>query len=64
MLERTEYRLVGIRADKNRMVICEHLTKQQAERTKENLSSEHVFLSVEMEVEDSAPLGLHLIADN
>ncbi len=64
MTERTRYRVVGIRADQSRMVICEHITMHQAQRTKQAIASDHVFPSVEIEAEDLSSPDFHLIADN
>ena len=63
MTVQTEYRVVGIRADESRMVICEHLTRHQAERTKQAVASEHIFPSVEIEVKDSSSNSLDLVPD-
>ena len=43
------YQVVGVRADKSRVVICKGLTSKQADRIKVLLHNESVFSSVEIE---------------
>ncbi len=59
----TQFRLVGIRTDKNRMVICERLTAQQAERTRKLMEHDHVYLTVEVEAQEFSGAELQLSAD-
>lgn len=48
------YRVVGVRADKSRMLICEHVTKHQADMLKQSLEVERVFESVAIEFDREA----------
>jgi len=45
------YRVIGVRRDKSRRVICRHVTVSQAQRMKTSLDSSMIFPSVEIEAE-------------
>jgi hypothetical protein len=50
------YRVVGVRADKSRVMICEGTTKPQAEHARHYLLDSNMFVWVEIElVEQSSP---------
>jgi hypothetical protein len=46
------YSVFGVRSDKDRLLICDHLTKEQAERTKAMIENGKVFSSVMVEPVD------------
>jgi hypothetical protein len=52
------YRVIGVRRDKSRRVICRHVTESQAQRMKTSLDSSMIFPSVEIEAEANVLLGL------
>ena len=63
MTPQATYRVVGVRADKSRMLICQKVTKQQAERAKESLEKEGAFQLIEIEAEDETTPELDLFTD-
>ena len=62
MNEPDVFRVVGVRADKSRFVVCQGLTKKQAMRVKDALEEDNVFQSIEIEPEDASSTGLDLRA--
>jgi hypothetical protein len=57
------YRVVGVRADKNRRVICTGETLFWAERVKRSLLNGNVFLTVEIELDEQLSPGLDQSSD-
>jgi hypothetical protein len=52
------FRVIGVRADNRRRVICRHATKSQAQRMKMSLDGSRIFPSVEIEAEANLLEGL------
>lgn len=58
-----EYRVVGVRADNSRMMICERMTKREAIHIKETLDGNGVFQVIEIESEEASSPELDLSSD-
>ena len=51
-VNRTEYfKVVGVRANATREVLCRQVTQQQADRIKTLLDNDTVFISIEIELD-------------
>jgi hypothetical protein len=58
------YRVVGVRSDGSRMLICVRVTRKQAIRVKETLDGNGVFKAIEIESDDQSAPELDLISDH
>jgi hypothetical protein len=57
------FRVVGVRKDTSRMMICQRLERPQADRVRQSLMNANAFESVLIEIDDASVPSLNLMAD-